>query len=81
MLLDWMRESPDTQMCRLRQAEWHIGRAVKRLSFIGKKADRKMVSTARAARENGGPNAVTALIKYILSIRSTSVAILTDRYP
>ncbi|MCH4091060.1 nucleoside triphosphate hydrolase [Acetobacter sp.] len=92
-LLAWMRETQPTALCHLGKQSGELGRAIARLPFVGRKADRRIVRVTSSARQNRRIGFVPAVVMFALSMRRVirfrrmlrlhrqGVCILTDRYP
>ncbi|MFT8945217.1 MAG: nucleoside triphosphate hydrolase [Acetobacter aceti] len=92
-LLAWMRKTQPTALCHLGKQSGELGRAIARLPFVGKKADRRIVKVTSGARQNRKIGFFPAVVMFALSMRRVirfrrmlrlhrqGVCILTDRYP
>ena len=92
-LLAWLRESREVEMCHLGKQTGNVGRWLRKLPLVGAGVDRQLLKKADSVREDRGPDALSALVIYHLSmrrvrrfrrmmaIRRTGVTILADRYP
>ncbi|BCK77391.1 hypothetical protein AA0242T_2825 [Acetobacter aceti NRIC 0242] len=92
-LLAWMRETQPTALCHLGKQSGELGRAIARLPFVGKRADRRIIKVTSSARQNRRIRFFPALVMFALSMRRVirfrrmlrlhrqGVCILTDRYP
>lgn len=92
-LLDWLRESRPAEMCHLGKQSGNLGRAIGRLPFVGRAADRKITGKAARAHDDTGPGALTAIVIYALSmrrvrrfrrmlaVRRRGITVISDRFP
>lgn len=92
-LVAWLREQRPVAMYHLGKKTGDVGRALRRMPAVGGGIDRTLVGRAENARKAHGPDAITALVTYAISMRRvrkfkrmmatrrTGMTIIADRYP